>query len=71
MSLYLLEVGKYPQSWYSVSMTSDEQAACYMLASKELQRYGLDRYEVSNFAVSGYTSRHNQNYWTHLGYYGY
>lgn len=71
MSLYLLEAGVYPSDWGDISMSPDEQAQCYIEAVDLLKSYGLERYEVSNFAKAGYPSKHNQNYWTHRGYYGY
>jgi len=41
----------------------DLDAAAFELTSTVLARYGLDRYEVSNFAAPGEESRHNQAYW--------
>jgi oxygen-independent coproporphyrinogen-3 oxidase len=32
---------------------------------------GYDHYEVSNFALSGHSSRHNQAYWQGVAYHGY
>lgn len=35
----------------------------YEVAVERLESHGLSRYEVSNFAVAGHESRHNQWYW--------
>lgn len=35
-----------------------------------LNENGFLQYEVSNFAVPGYESKHNQNYWNHTNYIG-
>lgn len=35
-----------------------------------LQKNGLERYEVSNFAKQGYESKHNLKYWTNQQYLG-
>lgn len=35
-----------------------------------LNENGFWQYEVSNFAIKGYESKHNQNYWNHTNYIG-
>ena len=35
-----------------------------------IKEKGVDRYEVSNFAVKGFESRHNYNYWERGEYIG-
>ncbi len=47
---------------------SDEVADMYEFGRKLLEEKGFARYEVSNFALPGYESRHNLNYW-HRGEY--
>ena len=42
----------------------DEQADMYFYAAETLPRYGYPQYEISNFAVPGFESRHNMKYWT-------
>jgi len=40
------------------------------LWSEQIVRAGLDRYEVSNFALPGHASRHNSAYWLNQDYLG-
>ena len=35
----------------------------YHLANKELENIGLKRYEISNFSLEGFQSKHNLKYW--------
>ncbi len=41
----------------------DEQAQLYLCAVEYLENLGYRQYEISNFAVPGYESRHNTLYW--------
>ena len=41
----------------------DEQADMYLYTVETLQSYGYPQYEISNFALPGYESRHNLKYW--------
>jgi len=41
----------------------DLDAAAFELTSRVLAEFGLERYEVSNFAAQGQESRHNLGYW--------
>jgi oxygen-independent coproporphyrinogen-3 oxidase len=49
---------------------SDEVAEMYEYGYKLLKEKGFERYEVSNFAIPGYESRHNLNYWKRGEYIG-
>jgi oxygen-independent coproporphyrinogen-3 oxidase len=42
----------------------DLQAAMYRHGSEYLAAHGYEHYEISNFALPGWRSRHNQRYWT-------
>jgi oxygen-independent coproporphyrinogen-3 oxidase len=44
------------------------ERAMYALAIERLTAAGLEHYEVSNFALPGQRSRHNQAYWSGDGY---
>jgi len=51
--------------------SDDDQADMYLYTVETLERYGLPQYEISNFAVKGYESRHNMKYWTLQDYIGF
>ena len=51
--------------------SDDEQADMYLFAVDTLAHYGLQQYEISNFAVPGYESRHNLKYWQLGDYMGF
>ena len=46
------------------------QAELYLAACQRLEDAGVRQYEVSNFAKSGYESRHNRSYWERRSYVG-
>lgn len=48
----------------------DEAEALYDITAEESARYGLQRYEVSNYAKPGGESRHNLTYWRYRDYAG-
>ncbi len=50
---------------------SDEVAEMYEYGMALLKEKGYERYEVSNFAVPGYESKHNLNYWKRGEYIGF
>lgn len=49
----------------------DAQADMYLYAVEFLERYGYKQYEISNFAIPGYESRHNLKYWRLGDYMGF
>ena len=49
----------------------DLQADMYLLINNFLGNKNYKRYEVSNFALAGYESKHNLNYWNNSEYYGF
>ncbi len=51
--------------------SDDEQADMYLYAVDLLQRQGYRQYEISNFARTGYESRHNLKYWRLGDYMGF
>lgn len=50
----------------------DENAVCdmYLQCADTLEKSGFEQYEISNFALSGYESRHNTKYWELKDYLG-
>ena len=51
--------------------SDDEQADMYSYAAEMLSRYGYRQYEISNFCVPGFESRHNLKYWNLDDYMGF
>ncbi|MCL2281527.1 MAG: radical SAM family heme chaperone HemW [Dehalococcoidia bacterium] len=49
---------------------NDIAATEYEIASKVLEHAGLRQYEISNWALPGYESRHNTAYWLRTPYIG-
>jgi putative oxygen-independent coproporphyrinogen III oxidase len=48
----------------------DDAARLYLATAEEAARFGLHRYEVSNYAKPGAESRHNLAYWRYGDYVG-
>lgn len=49
----------------------EAQADMYLFAVEYLRKQGYIQYEISNFAKSGFASRHNLKYWTLQEYLGF
>jgi putative oxygen-independent coproporphyrinogen III oxidase len=49
----------------------DAEAEMYETLMEQMENSGLRQYEISNFAVPGYESRHNLTYWNNEEYYGF
>lgn len=52
-------------------LDTEEDASLYEMTIKFLAERGYEQYEVSNFAMPGFRSRHNKNYWNHSNYIGF
>lgn len=50
--------------------TEDECEKMYDYLTEVLPKYGYRRYEISNFAIKGYESKHNLAYWQDKPYLG-
>ena len=48
----------------------DTENAMYDLLVSQLKEAGFEHYEVTNFALSGYRSKHNSSYWNRTPYIG-
>lgn len=76
LSLYALETdGRTPltlqiERGERQAPSSDDAAAMYEEALRQLQSAGFDHYEISNFALPGHISRHNLKYWIDAPYLG-
>ncbi|MBI1857669.1 MAG: radical SAM family heme chaperone HemW [Candidatus Melainabacteria bacterium] len=55
----------------SLLPTDDVSYAMYELICSLLKESGFKHYEISNFALSGYESRHNLNYWLQKEYFAF
>jgi oxygen-independent coproporphyrinogen-3 oxidase len=58
---------------YHAHFVPDEEATTefYLAACDKLNVAGIAQYEISNFACSGWESRHNLKYWTRQPYFGF
>jgi oxygen-independent coproporphyrinogen-3 oxidase len=55
-----------------VSLISlDAEAELYEFTMSYLQAQGYEHYEVSNYSLKSFRSRHNSNYWNHTNYLGF
>jgi oxygen-independent coproporphyrinogen-3 oxidase len=55
----------------AISLPDEEkQAEFFFRTAAILEKHGYLQYEVSNFAIPGKESRHNQKYWDHTPYLG-
>ena len=72
LSTYSLTIGEdsiFSKKGYKEA-EQDEQAEQYELILSSFRKAGYERYEVSNFAIPGYESRHNSAYWKDEEYVG-
>ncbi len=53
------------------NIDEEEDFKMYTYICKKFKSAGYNHYEVSNFARTGYESRHNTNYWCNAEYYGF
>lgn len=74
ISAYMLKIEKgtpFDCKEMRNALPNDDAAAeLYMTAAKKLRKHGFLQYEVSNFAKTGFESRHNCRYWKCLDYIG-
>lgn len=74
ISLYGLKIdeGCYFKKHYPKNLPDDDiQAEMYLKAIEILVQNNFEHYEISNFALKGYFSNHNMNYWNNNSYYGF
>ncbi len=67
VSAYMLSIEEttpYAKMKNSLLLPDEEKTAdLYITACNELEKHGFEQYEISNFAVKGFESRHNLKYW--------
>ncbi len=51
-------------------MNEEDALRCYSILTKRLKEAGYEHYEISNFALPGYRSKHNSSYWKGISYLG-
>lgn len=51
--------------------SEEEERRMYRNTEDVLSKYGYERYEISNYALPGYSCRHNQGYWGRVNYLGF
>ena len=73
----IIEEGTSFWEWYSEGgefeqqlPKEDDERKMYELTKEILQKYGYERYEISNYAKKGFESKHNSSYWTGIPYLG-
>lgn len=77
ISCYLLEIYENTPIFQMirrgefVPLDDGQQIAAFEKLSAYLVDNGFERYEISNFALPGYESRHNLNYWARGEYLGF
>jgi oxygen-independent coproporphyrinogen-3 oxidase len=52
------------------NVNTQDQARHFDIISTYLQQLGMEHYEISNFAMPGYRSKHNSSYWQGIPYLG-
>jgi oxygen-independent coproporphyrinogen-3 oxidase len=77
LSLYLLDVHEgtplHDQIEHGMRAKPDEDLAAemYAMTIEEVCAAGYEHYEISNFCLPNFASRHNTKYWTREPYYGF
>jgi len=59
------------QKQISPSPDNEMQAKHFLLLHEWLTETGFEHYEISNYAIPGYRSLHNSNYWKGIPYFGF
>jgi oxygen-independent coproporphyrinogen-3 oxidase len=71
ISAYMLKIEKNTLFYESFAENSELSAEMYELLVKKLDKCGFKQYEISNFALSNFYSRHNMKYWKCEEYLGF
>lgn len=65
ISVYMLEEHYYPWKWDNISINDDDYLWEYIEIKNYLTSKWFNRYEISNYALAWYESKHNKSYWNH------
>ncbi len=71
VSIYMLEDESYPEDWKSYLPGEEAIRQEYLSGVEWLKSKWFYRYELSNFALPGFESKHNRSYWNHSPYRGF
>lgn len=77
LSLYLLDVHEGTPLFHQIKRgmrpqpDDDTAAEMYALMIDTVKQAGYEHYEISNFCLPGFESRHNSKYWSGAPYYGF
>ena len=74
ISAYILKIEKgtkFHKIKDSLNLPNEDiQAEQYLFVSQYLEKLGYKQYEISNYSLNGYESRHNNKYWRCMEYIG-
>ena len=74
ISIYCLTLNPYSEKYFnSIGAkipNEDTQIQMYRKATNFLKKHKYYKYEISNFAIKGFESKHNLSYWQHRQYIG-
>lgn len=73
ISTYSLMIEKHTKLYNEgiVNISEDLDYKMYNLIIKILKKHGYNHYEISNFCLNNYQSKHNLSYWNNEEYYGF
>ena len=73
ISIYSLIIEEHTRIFIDKVTPIDEdlESRMYYKIVEYLKSYGFNHYEISNFALNGYESKHNMVYWNNEKYYGF
>ncbi len=72
ISAYILKLEEDSPLYKAGTVLPDDDSVAdqYLMMCQEFQKTGLEHYEISNFAMAGFESRHNNRYWLLSDYIG-
>ncbi len=54
-----------------LAIDTDKQAEQFLLLMNWMEAYGYQHYEISNYCLPGFESKHNSSYWQHEPYFAF
>lgn len=73
ISTYSLQIEEHTKIYNEgiVNISEDLDYKMYNLIIKYLKKHKYNHYEISNFSLDGFESKHNTSYWNNEEYYGF